>query len=226
MNQFTIKLRNFARICGLTRLIRAVAPNRDYEEHFHSSLMSGIREGDVVWDIGANIGFYTKLFAEAVGSGGRVFAFEPSPKAADQVQEISVNFPAVSVFNKAISNESGEAFFDVSSGEDSVTNHLVGESDGSKTVPVEIVTGDGMSEQIGVPDIIKIDVEGFEYEVIKGMEKLLLSQSLRGVYCEVHFGLLESRGLANAPIEIEQRLKEAGFKVSWCDASHITATKD
>lgn len=227
MNQLNIKLRSIARACGLTQLFRRLAPSRDYEERFHGALMGAIREGDHIWDIGANVGLYTQLFADAAGSGGKVFAFEPSPGAAAQIEEIAKKYSSVAVVNKAISDEAGEAFFDISSGADSVTNHLTKEVSGSsETVRVEVVTGDLMMETLGVPQIIKIDVEGFEYEVIRGMETLLKAPELRGVFCEVHFAVLESRGLANAPIEIEQRLKRAGFNVRWSDPSHIAATRN
>lgn len=173
MNKYTIKLRNIARACGLTRLVRSLFASRDYEEHFHNALMGGIREGGIVWDIGANVGFYTTLFADLVGANGRVFAFEPSPGAAAKIEENAKEYPMVTVINKALSDAPSEAHFDVSSGEDSVTNHLVGESDGSNTVPVVVTTGDAMSKELGVPEVIKIDVEGFEYEVLQGMKELL-----------------------------------------------------
>jgi FkbM family methyltransferase len=227
MNSFLIKTRSLARKLGIISVVKRLLPQRDYEEKFNAALLNAIRTGDVVWDVGANVGFYTRQFAEIVGAKGTVFAFEPSPEAAARVTAIAADLPAVQLIQAALSKEAGKAFFDVSSGGDSVTNHLAEQANGSETgrVEVDVVTGDVFSSENGVPAIIKIDVEGFELEVLQGMEALLSKEGLRGVFCEVHFSVLESRGLANAPIEIERRLKAAGFSVDWIDSSHIAATK-
>jgi FkbM family methyltransferase len=228
MNPLLIKTRSFARRLGLLSLLRKMLPDRDYEERFHLALMNGIQKGDTVWDIGANVGFYTEKFAQIVGDAGKVIAFEPSPDAAEKVREISNSYPVVRLVQAAVSDSPGEAYFDVSSGGDSVTNHLIGEAkeDEASQVAVEVTTGDVFSEANGVPDVIKIDVEGFEIEVIRGMKELLRDNKLRAIYCEVHFGVLESRGQATAPVEIEKQLQKSGFSVKWVDPSHIAAVRN
>lgn len=227
MNIILIKARTVARKTGLITLLKSVLPDGDYEERFHSALMDGIQSGDTVWDIGANVGFYTEKFAEIVGTEGCVVAFEPAPGAAAKVVEIAERYPIVRLVQAAVSESSGTAYFDVSSGGDSVTNHLSGEAgEGSEdSVAVDVVSGDNYAKENGVPNVIKIDVEGFEIEAIRGMQEMLKNTKLRAVYCEVHFGVLESRGMADAPVEIEKRLRTAGFSVKWVDASHIAATK-
>lgn len=227
MNPLLIKTRSLARKLGLISVVKRLMPQRDYEEKFNAALLGAIRPGDVVWDVGANVGFYTKQFAEIVGDQGKVFAFEPSPEAAAKVAVVGAELPAINMVNSAFSDSPGKAFFDVSSGGDSVTNHLTEQAAGSgaEQVEVDVTTGDLFSDENGVPAIIKIDVEGFELEVLRGMERLLTSEGLRGIFCEVHFSVLESRGMANAPVELEQRLKSAGFSVVWIDPSHIAATK-
>lgn len=227
MNPLLIKTRSLARKLGLISVVKRLMPQRDYEEKFNAALLGAIQPGDVVWDVGANVGFYTKQFAEIVGAEGRVFAFEPSPEAATKVAGIAAALPAIQLVQSALSNQPGKAYFDISSGGDSVTNHLTEQAGASESgrVEVAVTTGDTFSAENGVPSIIKIDVEGFELEVLQGMESLLTKDGLRGIFCEVHFGVLESRGMANAPIEIERRLKAAGFSVDWIDPSHIAATK-
>jgi hypothetical protein len=85
MNTLTVKLRSIGRKMGLHRWvwrIRAtLQPNRNYEERCHRTLEDTVMQGDVVWDIGANEGFYTELFCRWVGPQGRVVAFEPNPEA-------------------------------------------------------------------------------------------------------------------------------------------------
>jgi len=227
MNPFLIHARTLARKLGLIGILKALLPARDYEERFHRALMEAIQPGDLVWDVGANVGYYSQLFAEKVGVDGRVVAFEPSPASAAKVRELVTRFPAIQVVPAAMSEQAGRAFFDVSSGEESVTNHLRGGTDAGagEAIAVEVLTGDAFAASEGVPQVIKIDVEGFEIEVLRGLRATLADRNLRAVLCEVHFGVLESRGLGAAPLDMEKLLREADFKVRWVDASHLQATR-
>ena len=60
-------------------MLDRVTGNQTYEARFMRALNARVRPGDVVWDIGANVGMYTQQFAHAVGRSGRVIAFEPAP---------------------------------------------------------------------------------------------------------------------------------------------------
>ena len=75
-----------------------------------------------------------------------------------------------------------------------------------------------VSARIGNPDVVKIDVEGFEEEVLHGLDRRL--SSVRVVVVEVHFQALESRGQANAPIRIAKFVGGKGFTTHWIDANH------
>lgn len=75
------------------------------------------------------------------------------------------------------------------------------------------------------PTAIKIDVEGFELNVLKGMSRTLNSESLKAVFLEVHFQELAEMGLRDAPREIVRVLSNAGFSIRWTDSSHICALK-
>src|SRR5215469_11881588 len=83
MNPLSIKLRSIGRKMGLHhvvyRLRAAVKPNRGYEEDLRGALAKTVRPGDIVWDVGANVGVYTELFCKWVGPEGGVVAFEPNP---------------------------------------------------------------------------------------------------------------------------------------------------
>jgi hypothetical protein len=105
----------------------------------------------------------------------------------------------------------------------SPTNQLkVGARD-EGLVDVSIMRADGLirDQRVRPPTVIKIDVEGYELEVLRGCGDLLDSTDLRAVFIEVHFQLLHERGLDHAPEEISSRLTRAGFKVRWLDLSHI-----
>jgi hypothetical protein len=71
---------------------------------------------------------------------------------------------------------------------------------------------------------VKIDVEGFEPEVIRGMPNVL--RSVRAAFVEVHFAILENRGMLQAPSDIVAELRSLGFTtIKWVDASHIMALR-
>jgi hypothetical protein len=75
------------------------------------------------------------------------------------------------------------------------------------------------------PNVIKVDVEGFEEEVLTGLSETLKSSELRSVLVEVHFMKLENRGRMDAPTRIEKLLRDKSFKTRWVDASHLLATR-
>jgi hypothetical protein len=81
------------------------------------------------------------------------------------------------------------------------------------------------SDVVDVPNVVKIDVEGFELEVLSGMKQILANRALKAVGIEVHFKLLQERGLTRAPRQMESLLQEAGFLCSWPDSSHIFAVR-
>lgn len=90
---------------------------------------------------------------------------------------------------------------------------------------VEISGGDRLVENgsVRMPNFIKIDVEGFELEVLKGMPQLRRNPKWRAIGMEIHFGLLAERGMSNVAKEIERLLEGAGFACKWVDASHVFA---
>lgn len=73
--------------------------------------------------------------------------------------------------------------------------------------------------------MVKIDVEGFELDVLKGMSGLLADPALRAIFVEVHFLALANRGLHTAPADMIALLRAAGFEIQWIDPSHFGATR-
>ena len=73
--------------------------------------------------------------------------------------------------------------------------------------------------------MLKIDVEGFEEDVIKGLGGALARPECRAVLIEVHFAILEERGERHAPARMQRFLRERGFHVEWTDASHLAARR-
>jgi len=94
-------------------------------------------------------------------------------------------------------------------------------------VEIRLSSGDHLvsSGVVAMPHVIKIDTEGFELDVLRGLRQTLRQKSLRMLCIEIHFGLLKERGLSNAPSDIEKLLVSSGFALEWPDASHLVATR-
>jgi FkbM family methyltransferase len=142
-----------------------------YENEKQKQFASTIKEGDTVFDIGANAGFYTLLASVLVGSGGRVYAFEPLPRNIKLLREhLRLNqITNVEVIEAAVSDADGESYFDDSAGSAmgyvSATGNLK-----VKTVAIDDLVARG---EIGSPACVKIDVEGSELLVLTGGRRLL-----------------------------------------------------
>jgi FkbM family methyltransferase len=207
--------------------LRSLHP-QDYEERVHGALQSAIHQGDVVWDVGANVGVYTEQFCHWVGDRGWVVAFEPFAGACDAIRRRLPDCAWVQIENIALGDADMTAKF--VTGADSTENHLVNEADATGdpdgAVAVTVARGDTFAARCArLPNVIKVDVEGFEQEVLTGLGETLRSPEVRSVLVEVHFMKLEKRGRPNAPIAIEQMLKSKGFRTRWVDASHLFATR-
>jgi FkbM family methyltransferase len=142
-----------------------------YEYAKRKAFEKAVVEGSVVFDIGANVGFYTLLASVLVGPRGRVFAFEPVPanirylKAHLQLNHIS----NVDVIEAAVSDFTGAAHFDVGPNP-SMGRLATGGSLTVRTVTLDEMVGRG---ELPPPDCLKIDVEGAEAQVLKGARALL-----------------------------------------------------
>lgn len=135
------------------------------------TLLSG---GDTFIDVGANIGDWTLPAAKLVGPAGRVLAFEPVPRMAEALRKSAWanRFDQVRVFDVALSNHAGEADFSVEK-ENSGGSRLGRMPDDPKRtfsgLRVKVATLDDVvgAEALKAVALIKIDVEGFEAEVLQ-----------------------------------------------------------
>lgn len=165
-------------------------------------LLHFLRKEDKFIDIGANVGSYTILAAGHVGA--QTISFEPVPQTFQWLNKnIHLNKIEfiVQSFNMALGSEKGSLNF--SSNEDAM-NHVVNE--GGIKVPVD--TLDNITQNFQ-PTMIKIDVEGWETEVIKGAENTLKMDSLKVIIIEL-FGLGNNYGFDEK--KVDSQLKELGFR--------------
>jgi len=220
VNGLTIKARSIARQIGLLPLIQRMRPNGPYEAEFGKALVDAVRRGDVVWDVGANVGFYTRQFIDRVGPTGKVVAFEPEPSCYGILRR---DCGSATIVNVALSDRTSEGFMEAHPEPRSGTHHVVA-APTPTAIPVKLIAGDDF--QGPCPNLMKIDVEGFEDEVLTGMPRILADHRLRAIFLEVHFALLEQRGKAMAPLLIERKLRTLGFHTTWFrNRSHLKALR-
>jgi len=138
-----------------------------YELHKQDVFSRMLRSNNVVFDIGANVGFYTLLASSIVGNKGHVYAFEPSPKNIQYLDKhLKINNVSnVSIIEAACANCSGDSLFDESDA------RSVGHLSPKGKLRVETVSLDSLN--IPKPDILKIDIEGGEIDCLKGSIRLL-----------------------------------------------------
>ncbi len=142
-----------------------------YEMKKRQAFEAVIPNGAIVYDIGANVGYYSLLAAALVGDEGLVYAFEPLPRNVDFLRRhVALNhFKQVEIIEAAVSDRTGQASFDL--GASSAMGHI---SD-SGEIDVRMVSLDDLlnAGEIRPPDYMKVDVEGAEYQALKGARKLL-----------------------------------------------------
>ena len=130
-----------------------------------------VRDGDVVYDIGANVGFYSLIASQRVGEDGQVVAFEPLPVNLQWLRRhLAINGLAnVAVEDVAVWSTNGKRRFLAT--DDRVTSHVsVRGQHTVRTVTLDALLADGRHRP---PDHLKIDVEGAEHEVLLGAQATL-----------------------------------------------------
>jgi len=142
-----------------------------------------VRPGDVVWDVGANVGLFT--FA-AAHRAGRVLAFEPDPWLAGLLERTAAFFSNVSIIRAAVADYCGQGELHIARRARG-SNFLLGQgssqSGGTRCLTeVKVITLDSLGQ--APPNVLKIDVETGELAVLRGAARLL-AQSLPVVICEV-----------------------------------------
>lgn len=193
------------------------------EKRVRSTTRNLLRPGDCVWDIGAHIGDYSRMFLQAVGPDGQVVAIDPIPGNIARIRRLA-SCGRLTMVEAALSDGDGETWFTLSgtTPETNGRSHIGEESDGGLTV--RVARGDTLVEEgIARPDVIKIDVEGHEGNVLDGMPSTL--GSVRAVVMEMHFAAMTERGAPDEPLRIIDLLRGRGFDVRWIDPSHLVATR-
>ena len=185
-----------------------------YELPVQAAIADSLGAGDCFFDVGANIGFFSLVAARCVGDAGMVYAFEPVRANAARIArtaELNGLDGRLRVFEEAVGAATGRA-------ELLLARHIGGAALSTADAPpdmaaraeVEIVTLDDAVVRHGLrpPRLVKIDVEGAEIDVLRGMTGVIRSHRPAIIY-EVDDATRE--GLERKAEEIRSFLLDAGY---------------
>ncbi len=142
-----------------------------YELQKQLVFWKSIKHGMVVFDIGAHVGFYTMLASAALGEQGEVIAFEPFPQNIDFLKRHLVinNRQNVRIIEAAVGDRRSPGRF--RQGDDTFTGCIT--DNGDLSVPLVVLDDLVSSGAVQPPQIIKMDIEGGEYDALSGAKKIL-----------------------------------------------------
>ncbi len=183
-----------------------------------------LRAGDVAIDCGANVGIYTTMMA---AQGATVYAFEPDPSAHAELVEATRAFPAVTVFQAAVTTRPGpvKLYFHKYAEEDpvywSTGSSLLKAKNNVRQDRYTEVDGMVLSEFIKALDapsvrLLKMDIEGAEVEVLNQLLDEGLHERIEAAFVEVHDRRVDE--LREPTRLLRERLQTLGaghFRLDW-----------
>lgn len=153
----------------------------DFEEMLF--LLHFLKMKDVFFDIGSNVGCYS-LLASGICQA-QSYAFEPIPESFQLLNknvEINQLQKHINTYNLGLGDVPGELNF--TKNLDTVNHVVISPGDGQKIISVPVRRLDDLA--FDSPKLIKIDVEGFEYFVLRGADKILSDSNLQGIIIELN----------------------------------------
>lgn len=166
--------------------------HKGYEPMTTRLLYENLGAGDVFVDAGANNGYFSLIASKLIGNKGKVLSFEPSPSTFQRLKHnLSLNISKnTEAFNVALSNEEGIATFYQFHFADG--NNSFVKLPGTREITVntnrldKVLNGE-------MPTMIKIDVEGYERELLEGGKKSILENEQIKIIMEYNRRLLRKR---------------------------------
>lgn len=178
-------------------------------------LQQEIAQGSTIMDIGANIGYYTLMMSRLAGKNGVVYSLEPSPSNFHSLNKnIKLNgYRNIRTYQIGIGDRKGKETMQIShkSNLDSFVLQKNRKAIGSMEINISAL--DDFIRNKRKPDFIKMDVEGYEYNAIKGMKAILKSKKPLKIFMEIHPHIMKKE----QTLFVLGTLKNAGF-----ETSHVT----
>tara|TARA_B110001452_G_scaffold157073_1_gene130721 strand:- start:2458 stop:3282 length:825 start_codon:yes stop_codon:yes gene_type:complete len=151
-----------------------------FEEKLTRAFIKLISPGDVLIDIGAHIGYFSLLASELVGSNGMVYSFEPTASTYKLLESNTFRVKNIKTINKAVFSENKEIEFNDYgprySAMNSFTEGRFDENADRAFTKLEVKAiklDDFVAKNNIKPNFIKIDAESAEYDILKGMQKIM-----------------------------------------------------
>lgn len=198
----------------VSNLGASLASSGEYEPEMRRTLEKFLARGCTFVDIGANEGYFSVIGRKLVGDAGRVVAVEPQSRLLPILEE---NFrlnavTEVQLVHGAVSNAPGKANLHISPDTNTGSTSLDRSTSYSlPTEQTEVMTLTELFSRHAVvrADLVKMDIEGFEYEAILGSRELFTAGRIKAFALELHPPRIERRGLKVA--DITNFLTEAGY---------------
>jgi FkbM family methyltransferase len=144
-----------------------------------------IRKGNIILDIGTNIGYYALIWSKLVGDKGKVYALEPVEnnfRVFKKNIELN-NINNIDAFNVAAGSENGKDYINVAEA-GNISSFINGKYSIKNREEVNLVKIDDFLKNKDTPTIVRMDVEGYAGEILKGMEKTL--KNIKYILVEIH----------------------------------------
>lgn len=175
----------------------------DHDQYALPIILEYVAEGHTVVDAGAFIGDHTLAYCNAVGKSGRVYAFEPNPRAFECLEH---NCPTAKNYNCGLSNVEESVCYssDSNAGAGRITHNS-----NDNVIEIKTITLDSLN--LSALDFFKIDVEGYELNVLLGAQKTI-SKFRPTFWIEINVGALAQQN--KTPQDILNFLNQFNYSVS------------
>jgi len=165
----------------------SILSSGSYESEIGKLISISLKQGYIAMDIGANIGIQTLRMSQCVGANGKVYAFEPLNHLQEKFRRnVQLNNAGnVTLFPFALSDSAAEANFKIDKDSWNQGTFSIGnKNSGNKDQHVIVKVADEIEDIENLPrlDLIKIDVEGFEYNVLLGLKNTLHKHKPRIIF--------------------------------------------
>lgn len=171
-SSFSIKLGNFLYKTSFPLYKKMYSVFKNKQDAFEIELLKKhIKKGNTVLDIGANIGFYATILSDIVGENGKIHCFEPDATNFVHLKKETSSYTNIIINNKAVGPKT-EKIKIYTSKELNVDHRTYKPEQYDKEIEIDAVSIDEYMAGTRV-DFIKMDIQGFEMEAMKGMKETL-----------------------------------------------------